>query len=235
MNTIEILAQQQYNEVLNLEIAYSKLYNAYITDNVSNMQTAILYFNNKFSHLKTKRQAECDKVFYANGIYDFSHDGNLYTLSFKELQMNTNGCMNTALNELDKLNYYQSNSTYALKTLYGPNRTFQETEVLDAKDGNSLMVADLLKVSKYAVELAKAIAPDNKDFDKASAAISVFQGIDLALNNSPDDKPINKMLHLATDFLSTVVMSNVKERESKQAVSVGSVLVGLAIDFFCKK
>lgn len=37
--------------------------------------------------------------------------------------------------------------------------------------------------------------------------------MDLALRNQQQDKPLRKALHLANDFLTTVVKSNIKKDE----------------------
>lgn len=235
MRQLDILEQQLYDKMLNLEIAYSKLYNAYITDNIFGMRTAIIYYNSKFATLLSKTQAECDNVFVENGIYNFRHDGNLYELTLRELKLNTKGYMNAALKELNSLNYYQSNCTYATKVLYEPQKRFESQQVIYPSDKGKLKVSDLLSVSKYAVKVAQAISPDNENYDKANAVISVFQGLDALLNNKPEDKPINKMLHLANDFLSGAVKSCADKKEEKGGVIVASTLVDLAIDFLCKK
>jgi hypothetical protein len=101
--------------------------------------------------------------------------------------------------------------------------------------GQQLKVADLLAVSKYAISVAEAIDPDNEAFSKANAAITTFQGIDTILNNKPEDKPVNKMLHLATSFLSSVVKSSLKDSDAKRGITITAIMVDLAIDFFCKK
>ena len=101
--------------------------------------------------------------------------------------------------------------------------------------GHQLKVANLLAVSKYAVSVAEAINPSNEEYAKANAAITVFQSIDAILNNKPEDKPVNKMLHLATSFISSVVKSSIKDDEAKRGVTITAIMVDLVIDFFCKK
>lgn len=235
MRELNILAQQLYNEVLNLEIAYSKLYNAYITDNIFGMRTAIVNYKSNFPLLSLQTQTECKNVFYENGVFLFRTDVPIEKLTLKELKMNTKGCMNTALDELSRLNYYQSNCTYATEVLYKPQQRFEPQQVVYPGDKGNLTVSDLLSVSKYAVKVAQAVSPDNENYDKANAVISVFQGIDAVLNNKPEDKPINKMLHLVNDFLAGVVKSCADKKEEKEGVIVSSTLVDLAIDFLCKK
>ena len=93
----------------------------------------------------------------------------------------------------------------------------------------------MLAVTKYAISVAESIEPNNKVYAQANGAITVLQGIDAILNNKPEDKPINKMLHLVTSFISTVVKSSFKDNEAKRGVIVTTTMIDLAIDFFCKK
>ena len=152
------------------------------------------------------------------------------------LYMNIRGCLNALQEEIRARNIYQTRYTYAQNILYQPNRTFRQDEVLHQDDhGQQLKVADLLAVSKYAVSIAEAIDPDNEAFSKANAAITTFQGIDAILNNKPEDRPVNKMLHLATSFLSSVVKASLKDNEAKRDVTITAIMLDLAIDFFCRK
>ena len=134
------------------------------------------------------------------------------------------------------MQFYETNYRQALDFLYQPNHTFAPDDVIHQdKQGQQLKVADLLAVSKYAMSVAEAIEPSNEEYAKANAAITVFQGIDALLNNNPEDKPVNKMLHLATSFISSVVKSSIKDDEAKRGVTMNAIMVDLAIDFFCKK
>ena len=161
-------------------------------------------------------------------IYDIKDD----TL----LRMNIQGCLKALQFELGRRNIYSTQHTYAQSVLYRPAHAFQQEEVLyQNAQGHQLKVADLLAVSKYAVSIAEAIEPSNEKYAKANAAIMVFQGIDAILNNKPEDKPVNKMLHLATSFISSVVKSSIKDDEAKRGVTITAIMVDLAIDFFCKK
>ena len=150
--------------------------------------------------------------------------------------MNVQGCLNAIHEELGRRNIYSTQYTYAQSVLYRPTHTFQQEEVLYQNgQGYQLKVADLLAVSKYAVSIAEAMEPSNEEYAKANAAITVFQGLDAILNNKPEDKPVNKMLHLATSFISSVVKSSIKDDEAKRGVTITAIMVDLAIDFFCKK
>ena len=238
MNAIDIFEQQRADEVLRLEIAYSNLYRAYISDNREDMiakyvavgNVNIPYFTDSI-FLNTKQ------TMLANGVIPNTLPTSIYDIKDDALlRMNVQGCLNALKEELGRRNIYSTQYTYAQSVLYRPTHTFQQEEVLHQDtQGHQLKVADLLAVSKYAVSVAEAIDPNNEEYAKANAAITVFQGIDALLNNKPEDKPVNKMLHLATSFISSVVKSSIKDDEAKRGVTITAIMVDLAIDFFCKK
>ena len=238
MNAIDIFEQRRADEVLRLEIAYSNLYRAYMSDNREDMiakyvavgNVNIPYFTDSI-FLNTKQ------TMLANGVIPNTLPTSIYDIKDDALlRMNVQGCLNALKEELGRRNIYSTQYTYAQSILYRSTHTFQREEVLYQNDqGRQLKVADLLAVSKYAVSIAEAIEPSNEEYAKANAAITVFQGIDAILNNKPEDKPVNKMLHLATSFISSVVKSSIKDDEAKRGVTITAIMVDLAIDFFCKK
>lgn len=77
--------------------------------------------------------------------------------------------------------------------------------------------------------------PDEEKIELASAAITVFQGIETVLNNKPQDIPINKKLHIANGFLSSIVKVNIEDRDTKRGITITSTLIDLVIDFFTSK
>ena len=237
MTTINTYIQQKNEEFLRLEIAYSNLYQAYISENVDSMryqydlasQINIPFFANSIqSHTKL--------VMLSNNVLPTATIS-IYAIQNKnEVLMNVQGCLNAIHEELGRRNIYTTQYTYAQSVLYRPAHAFQQEEVLyQNTQGSQLKVADLLAVSKYAVSIAEAINPSNEEYAKANAAITVFQSIDAILNNKPEDKPVNKMLHLATSFISSVVKSSIKDDEAKRGVTITAIMVDLVIDFFCKK
>ena len=238
MNAIDIFEQRRADEVLRLEIAYSNLYRAYISDNREDMiakyvavgNVNIPYFTDSI-FLNTKQ------TMLANGVIPNTLPTSIYDIKDDALlRMNVQGCLNAIHEELGRRNIYSTQYTYAQSVLYRPTHTFQQEEVLYQNDeGRQLKVADLLAVSKYAVSIAEAIEPSNEEYAKANAAITVFQGLDAILNNKPEDKPVNKMLHLATSFISSVVKSSIMDDETKRGVTITAIMVDLAIDFLCKK
>ena len=174
----------------------------------------------------------------SNGIVPNMQPISIYAVKENEylLRMNVQGCLKALQQELNIRNIYRTQYTYAQNVLYKPAQTFHKDDILyQNNNGQQLKVADFLAVTKYAISIAEAMDPNNKEYAKASAAISVLQGIDAILNNTPEDKPINKMLHLANSFISSVVKSSIKNDENKRDVTVTALMVDMVIDFFCKK
>ena len=236
MKSIEILEQQRNDEILRLEIAYSNLSRAYVSgrrDEMIGAVAAALISNP--NHVTTLKNG-IDKVFTRQYGYKFLRNLNWCFISDEDVKLNVEGCLKAISETLSQYKFYDYNYTYAQSVLYRPTHSFQQEEVLYQNGkGHQLKVADLLAVSKYAVSIAEAMEPSNEEYAKANAAITVFQGLDAILNNKPEDKPVNKMLHLATSFISSVVKSSIKDDETKRGVTITAIMVDLAIDFFCKK
>ena len=238
MNAIGILEQQQANEVLRLEIAYSNLYKAYMLGDRNKMISHYIatgYIG--IPNFAESVQCQTKQEMLSNGILPDILPTSIDNIKDDTLlRMNVVGCLKALQNEINIRNIYRTHYTYAQNILYQPNHIFRQEEVLYQNPyGQQLKVADILAVSKYAVSIAEAIAPDDENFSKANAAITALQSIDATLNNKPEDKPVNKMLHLVTSFISSVVKSSIKNDEAKRGVTITALMVDLTIDFFCKK
>lgn len=237
MNAIERLEMQYYDEVLRLETAYSNLNNAYLFGDENEMKkqysAAVSIDIPNFSYSVHNR---IKLEMLSKGILPDILPTPIYNIeNVNVLRMNVEGCLQALQDEINIRNIYRNHYVNAQGILFQQSHTFRQDEVLyQNPDGKSLKVVDLLAVSKYAVSIAEAIAPDNENFAKANAAITVLQGIDAILNNKPEDKPVNKMLHLATSFISSVVKSAIKDDEAKRGVTITALMVDLTIDFFSK-
>ena len=238
MEALNLLEQQRADEVLRLEIAYSNLYGAYVSGSITEMKSKYIAAGNvNIPNFTSSVYVKTKGEMLSHGIWPDALPSDIRNINDETiLRMNVKGCLNALQEEINIRNLYQTHYTHAQNILYQPNRIFRQDEVLHQDDhGQQLKVADLLAVSKYAVSIAEAIDPDNDGFAKANAAITTFQGIDAILNNKPEDKPVNKMLHLATSFLSSVVKSSLKDSDAKRGVAITAIMVDLAIDFFCRK
>lgn len=235
MKLISILDQQQHDEILKLEIAYSNLLKAYASSRREEMIGAIAatLISNP-NHIIALKNG-IDKVFTRQYGHNFLRNINWCFISDEDLKLNVEGCLNAIRETFSKNNFYKNNYIYTQSVLYRDSYTFQQEEVLyhNAK-GEQLRVVDFLSVLKYAINIAEAIDPSNDEYAKANAAITVFQGIDAILNNKSDGKQVNKMLHLATSFISSVVKSSIKNDEGKRGVMITTMMVDLVIDFFTK-
>lgn len=236
MKSIEILESQQNDEILRLEIAYYSLLKAYQSDSRDEMIGAITAALTSNPNHVIPLKSGIEKVFTRQYGHNFLRNINWCFISDADIKLNVEGCLNVIRETLSKNNFYKNNYIYAQSVLYRYPYTFQQEEVLyyNAK-GEQLMVVDLLSVLKYAINIAEAIDPSNDEYAKANAAITVFQGIDAILNNKSEGERVNKMLHLATSFISSVVKSSIKNDEEKRGVIITTMMVDLVIDFFCKK
>lgn len=237
MNAISILEQQQANDVLKLEIAYSNLYKAYMLGDRNGMRKHyIATLNIGIPGFADLVQRETKLEMLSNGLIPGVSPTSIDNIQDDtSLRMNIVGCLRALQNEINIRDIYRTHYAYAQNILYQTNRIFRKEDVVyQNPQGQQLKVSDVLSVMKYAISIAETIAPEDENFAKANAVITTLQGIDAVLNNKPEDKPVNKMLHLATSFISSVVKSSVKNDKEKRGVSITALMVDLTIDFFCK-
>lgn len=238
MTELDIQEQQKADEVLRLEIAYSNLYQTYISGNMAEMKNKYIAAGNvNIPNFANSVFNNTRREMLSNGMLPDKLPSDIRDINNETiLRMNIIGCLNALQEEINVRNLYQVRYTYAQNKLYQTNRTFRPDDVIHQnQQGQQLKVSDLLAVSKYALSIAEAVAPDNEDFSKANAAITTLQGLEAILNNKSEDRPTNKMLHLVTSFLSSTVKDSLKDKEAKRNVTIRTIVLDLAIDFFCKK
>lgn len=224
-------ANTEDNKVSLLKAAYINLQQAYLFGSDDDMRQAyIAACNLEIPNISDKIMEESKNMFYLNGIVPVKCKiQQLYSISLK---LNIKGCLNAMLKELNLCNV----NTYAQSILNRSKHQFNKEEVLlyQSPEGNPLKVSDLPSLSKYAIGIAETTAPDNEEFSKAKTVITTLQGIDAILNNKPEDKPINKGLHLTLSFIASTVKSRLKNKQNKRNLALSETIADLAIDFFCK-
>ena len=108
MKEINILEQQQANEVLRLEIAYSNLYRAYISGNrteMINFYTEAKQIN--IPNLENSIINESSKIFYTKSPFANLKTFPIERLTTEQLKWNIEGCLNALYKELCQRNIYK--------------------------------------------------------------------------------------------------------------------------------
>lgn len=216
---------------LTLEICRIKLQEAFDSNDRSVMIDALHYVTSSLPFsVAYDGFEETRLIFYANGkrACKMSID----QLDFISAKWNIQGYINAIDKEFARAKFYSSNYSGASERLFVADRAFEKKDVLYRRGADELSVDGLLKVCGYAVKLAQVVEPDNKLYDKSSAAVSVFKGLVLVLNNKGSDNKFAKMLHLAKDFLVNAVKPSLASKGEKSVLVGMSLLVDLVIEFF---
>lgn len=157
------------------------------------------------------------------------------------LRYNIKGCLKT-IESMFIVNNYQTISSQCIQTLYFPKVPFSPSDILYERQmpndesviTETLRVSDLLSVIKYSTQVLEIIHPAKRT-SAINDTITGLQSIELALNNKPQDKPINKSVHIINSVLSSIVKHTLENDSDKQKVATMSILIDLAIEFFVKK
>lgn len=177
---------------------------------------------------ETKKIFESQKIAF--------HITKLHLLDERSLRFCTIGCSNAIRKKLIENEQYTAKYTPAYTTIFEPKEKFEKSQVLYNNDkGEELKVADLLSVVDYSLTIAKSINPKDENIRTIDDTKIVLQAVDLALNNKPQDKPINKLLHLAVGFISSNVMKNLDNKQDERGCTIGAGILNLAIDFLCRR
>lgn len=218
-------------EQLTLEICRVKLQEAFDSNDRGVMVNTLQYVTSSLPFSVAYDGFEETRIiFYSNRrpAYKMAID----QLDHISAKWNVQGYMNAIDKEFVRAKFYSSNYFGASERLFVGDGAFEKKEVLYRRGADELSVEGLLKVCGYAVKIAQVVGPDNKLYDKSSAAVSVFKGLEFVLNNEGKDRKCAKMLHLANDFLVEVVKPSLVSNGAKSALVGMSLLVDLAIEFF---
>ena len=217
---------------LDYQIMQSKLQQASFGGVLYNKQQTLNYYINQMGNSVVQHEATFKIVAKNHGYTPSEYKINVYELNEIETDLHIEAAHNVLNSEITKrineLEKYQR----AEKLLFESKQEFSSSQVLHRNKENDLYVDDLLKVSKYSIAFAEMMNPDDENIELASAAITVFQSIEVVLNNKPQDVSLNKKLHIANGFLSTIVKANIKDSDTKRGITITSTLIDLVIDFF---
>ena len=217
---------------LDYQIIQAKLQKASFSRVLFNKQMAFDYYLKRIGNSSIQHEQTFKEVAIKHGFIPSGYKINIYTLNEVEIDLHIETAHKVLNSELTKkiseLEKYQR----AERILFESQEGFSNTQVLYRNKENNLYVEDLLKVSKYSIAFAEMMNPDDESIELASAAITVFQGIEAVLNNKPQEISINKKLHIANGFLSSIIKANIKDSDSKRGITITSTLIDLVIDFF---
>lgn len=219
------------NQLLVLEQSVNYLQDALYSGNREKVLYNLSTLKSNYPDIASEADELVRRMLNYQGVFDVVRMP-VYSLSDDGLINNARAFIAAASVELREL-YPHPFSFYAAERIYYPTQTFSKQEVLyERTDGEKLTVSDLLSVTSYATKFIDALSP-NEVTGSAGEALTVFKGMELALNNKKTDRPNNKSLHLANDFLLNTIKPNLS-KSGKQTASGISLLIDLAIDFFVK-
>ena len=224
------------SDALQLQAIQVMLQNASATGILFNKQKALDNYLNKIGPMKVIHEHIFTQVAIQHGTYATIEKVNVYTLDNFDTDLHIEAAHHLLNTELAKCSYDTEKYAKAEKILFSPKESFTHDHILYTNERNeTLKVDELLQVTKYSIAFAELMDPDDKNIELASAAATVFHGIQATLNNQKQPIPISTKLHIANGFLATVVKANIKDTDTKRGIIIASTLIDLAIDFFTGK
>ena len=222
---------------LELQTLQVKLYQASLSKKLRTKQEAMVYYKTKIGlSMDEQHESIFKNIARQNGAYPTDYKISFYSMNEFEVDLHLQAAMHLLNSELRLRAYDTAQYARAERILFYPEKTFTRDQVLYTNEKNeTLKVEELLKVAKYSIAFAEIMAPDDKNIELASAAATVFQGIQATLNNREQPIPISTKLHLANGFLTTVIKANIKDSDTKKGITIASTLIDLVIDFFAGK
>lgn len=225
-----------YSSISNYELLSAQIYSSIMSNDKINMSLFYERYKARATPFMLSDKSQiAQNIIRNNGGVPYQTTLPLSLLDVDSARANAIGAYLSIDNYLKAEYAKQERYNFASRILFEAPATFTTTQVLYQEEQKQFTVGDMLDVSKYAIKVAQMIDPSNDNYEKAGAAITVFQGIEHTLNNQSDNGSPRKMLHLANDFLTSVVKSQAKSDEQKGIITGISILVDLTIDFLCKK
>lgn len=224
------------SNTLQLQAIQVMLQNASATGILFNKQKALDNYLNKIGPMKVIHEYIFAQVASQHCTSATIEKVNVYTLDNFNTDLHIEAAHHLLNKELAKCSYDTEKYARAEQVLFSPEKPFTPELVLYTNEKNeTLRVDDLLRVTKYSLAFVEVMNPNDKNIELASAATTVFQGIQAALNNQSQPIPISTKLHIANGFLATVVKANIKDSDTKRGITIASTLIDLVIDFFSGK
>lgn len=217
---------------LDYQIMQAKLQQASFSGVLLNKQKALGYYLYQMGNLNPQHEHRFKEVAIYHGYIPTELKVNVYALTEIETDLHIEAAHNVLNSEIIKRINELDRYRRAERILFESENEFSKTQILHRKEEKLLSVDDLLKVSKYSIAFAEVMNPDDENIELANAAITVFQGIEAVLNNKPQDISVNKKLHIANGFLSSIIKANIKDKDTKRGITITSILIDLVIDFF---
>ena len=221
-------------DTLELQTIQVKLNQASFSKSLRTKREALIYYKTHIGYsLDNQHESIFKEIARHNGVHPTDYKISIHTMYEYEVDIHIMAAHQLLNSEISKRSYDIAKYVRAEKILFSPENSFTQKQVLYTNVRNEhLSVDEMLRVAKYSIAYIETMHPDDKNIELASAAITVFQGIELALNNQPQTIPVSKKLHIANTFLATVVKANVKDSDTKRGITIASALIDLAIDFF---
>ena len=221
------------SDTLQLQAIQVMLQNASATGILFNKQKALDNYLNKIGPMKVIHEHIFTQVAIQHGTSATIEKVNVYTF---DTDLHIEAAHHLLNTELAKRSYDTAKYARAEKVLFSPEKPFTTEQRLYTNEKNEKLTVDgLVRVTKYSLAFVELMDPDDKNIELASAAATVFQGIQATLSNQNQPIPISTKLHIANGFLSTVVKANIKDTDTKRGITIASTLIDLVIDFFSGK
>lgn len=222
--------------IIDFLIMQARLYQASRSQNLRLKQEALDNYINRIGPMKVIHDYIFAQVAIQHGTSATTEKVNVYTLDNFTTNLHIEAANLLLNSELKKHSRDTATHAKAEKVLLSPENAFTPDQILYTNERNeALKVCDLLQVAKYSIAIGEVIDSKDKNWELASASITIFQCIEAALNNQDQPMSISKKLHLANGFLTTVLKVSIKDSDTKKGITITSTLIDLVIDFFTWK